>query len=367
MARFESIFHWLQVGRTERVALIRDGRFERIVGPGRHLVWTLGSMIELERFDVRAIVQAVGPADPVPLQTPVCEGLVVADGELALVSFAGVFHSVCSAGAYRVWTEVGEVSIETVDTRAPPVKLAADDRLPEGVGTWATEATASADQAVVLLRDGLPVERLEAGRYRTWKGGPWSLRAVSLALDELEVATQDLVTRDEVPVRVKAAVAVRIVDPLRALVEPRHRAQAYGAVQLALREVLASRNLDQLLDDREALSTELLARIREALPEVGLAIEAAWVKDVIFSAQTKALLGSVTLARKEAEALAIRRREEVAATRSQANTAKMLASNPVLLRLKELEAMAEIAARIDKITVVGGIDGTALSALRIVE
>ena len=72
------------------------------------------------------------------------------------------------------------------------------------------------------------------------------------------------------------------------------------------------------------------------MPEVGLAIEAAWVKDVIFSAETKALLGSVTLARKEAEALAIRRREEVAATRSQANTAKLLASNPVLMRLKEL-------------------------------
>lgn len=365
MALFDSIFRWLRVGLTERVALLRDGRFERILSPGRHFVWTLGSVVELERFDVRAVVQAVGPADPVPVDTPMSESLVVAEGELAVVRYAGVFHSVWSAGAYRVWTEVGDVSITTVDTRATPVKLEASDRLPDGVGAWVTEATASADQAVVLLQDGLPVKRLAAGRYRTWKGGPWSLRAVSLALDELEVATQDLVTRDEVPVRVKAAIAVRIVDPVRALVEPRHRTQAYGAVQLALREVLASRTLDQLLEDREALSAELLRRIREALPEVGLAIEAAWVKDVIFSAETKALLGSVTLARKEAEALSIRRREEVAATRSQANTAKMLASNPVLLRLKELEAMAEIASRIDKITVVGGADS--LSALRIVE
>jgi regulator of protease activity HflC (stomatin/prohibitin superfamily) len=355
MALFENLFRWLRVGRTERVALIRDGRFERLLGPGRHFVWTLGAVVELERYDVSSVFETVAPGDLVPLETSASQGLVVADGQLALVRFAGVFHAVLGAGVYRLWTEAGDVAVERVDTRAPPGRLEASDRLPSGIGGWAAEATASADQAVVLLRDGLPVERLAPGRYRTWAGGPWALRAVSLALDELEVATQDLVTRDEVPVRVKAAVAVRVVDPVRALVEPKHRDQAYGAVQLALREVLASRTLDQLLDDREALSGQLLSRIREALPKVGLAVEAAWVKDVLFSAETKALLGAVTLARKEAEALAIRRREEVAATRSQANTAKLL------------EAMTEIASRIDKITVVGGLDSSALSTLRILE
>ena len=367
MSLYFPIPRTVTVRTSERVALVRDGRFVRMLGPGRHLVWALGGVLELERYDLRTLVFPVGPGDPVPIDTTESEGLTVRVGELAIVHVDGVYHSVWGPGRYRLWSGVGEVTVDRVDTGRAPEALEPSDRLPEGLGSWVTEATATADQAVVLLRDGLPVRQLGAGRYRTWRGSPWALRAVSLALDELEVAAQDLVTRDEIPVRVKTSVAVRIADPVRALVEHRHRAQAYGAVQLALREVLASRTLDQLLNDREALSVELLDRAREVLPAVGLALEAAWVKDVIFSAETKALLGSVTLARKEAEALAIRRREEVAATRSQANTAKMLASNPVLLRLKELETMAEIASRIDKITVVGGLDSHALSTLRIVD
>ncbi len=70
----------------------------------------------------------------------------------------------------------------------------------------------------------------------------------------------------------------------------------------------------------------------------------------------KDILNQVVQAEKAAEANLIKRREETAATRSQHNTAKMLENNPVLLRLKELEALERVAERINHLNVYGGLD-----------
>ena len=71
----------------------------------------------------------------------------------------------------------------------------------------------------------------------------------------------------------------------------------------------------------------------------------------------KTLLNRVIEAEKKAAANVIMRREETAATRSQANTAKMLEANPTLMRLKELEAVREIAAEVGSVQIVAGTDG----------
>jgi hypothetical protein len=73
----------------------------------------------------------------------------------------------------------------------------------------------------------------------------------------------------------------------------------------------------------------------------------------------KALVNRVIEAEKEATANVILRREETAATRSLANTAKVMADHPVLLRLKELESFKDIAAHIHEVRVVVGADGLA--------
>jgi hypothetical protein len=55
--------------------------------------------------------------------------------------------------------------------------------------------------ALVLVRDGRPLRVLPAGRYRAWAGGRWSLKPVPLSLQSLDIAPQDLLTADQVPVR----------------------------------------------------------------------------------------------------------------------------------------------------------------------
>ena len=68
------------------------------------------------------------------------------------------------------------------------------------------------------------------------------------------------------------------------------------------------------------------------------------MRDIVLPGDMKNLMNQVIEAQKQAEANLIRRREETAAARSQVNTARLLADNPVLTRMKELEALAEILA-----------------------
>ncbi|TNE88965.1 MAG: slipin family protein [Deltaproteobacteria bacterium] len=343
----------LTVARHERVALVRSGALRRVLEPGRHWVFDPLWLTEAIHYDVRELVQPLTEAEPWLL--PGTRLLTVEPHQVATVAVDGLVRRVLEPGRYRLWEAIEGVSIRWHDTREAPAALVDSDRLQPVRGEW-TEHVASKVQALILFHDGQPVRTLAPGRYRVWRGSPWAVVAVPLGLSPVELAVQDLVTADRVPVRVRASAAIRVTDALVRAGETRATDHVYGAVQLGLREVVAERTLEQLVSDRDALSDALLARTRVHLPEVGVGVEAAFVKDVILSAEVKDLVGRVTLARMEAEAHGIRRREEVAATRQLANTAKLLEKSPILLRLKELEALGELAQRIDKLVVVGGSD-----------
>src|SRR4029078_10113698 len=87
---------------------------------------------------------------------------------------------------------------------------------------------------------------------------------------------------------------------------------------------------------------------------LGLSLTRFGIKDIILPGEMKSLLNRVIAAQKEAEANVILRREETAATRSMAQTAKVLAENPLLVRLKELEAYKDLAQKVGNIHLVLG-------------
>ena len=98
--------------------------------------------------------------------------------------------------------------------------------------------------------------------------------------------------------------------------------------------------------------------------EVGVEIVSVGVRDVILPGDMKDLMNKVTEAKKAAEANLIARREETAAMRSQANTAKLLSDNPTLMRLRELEVLEKIATA-SKLNVVLGEKGSGKTAMRL--
>jgi regulator of protease activity HflC (stomatin/prohibitin superfamily) len=127
---------------------------------------------------------------------------------------------------------------------------------------------------------------------------------------------------------------------------------------LALRAVIGTRELDTLLVQKDAVAGELEQIVRTRAEGFGLAVAGLGIRDIILPGDMKELMNKVTEARKAAEANLIARREETAAMRSQLNTAKVLESNPTLMRLRELEVLEKVATN-SKMNVVLGEKGLA--------
>ena len=130
----------------------------------------------------------------------------------------------------------------------------------------------------------------------------------------------------------------------------------YREAQLAFRAVLGARELDQFLADKDAVAEDVEGLLRGRAKDVGVEIVSVGIRDVILPGDMKELMNKVTEAKKAAEANLIARREETAAMRSQANTAKVLDGSPTLMRLRELEVLEKIATT-SKLNVVLGEKG----------
>jgi regulator of protease activity HflC (stomatin/prohibitin superfamily) len=166
-------------------------------------------------------------------------------------------------------------------------------------------------------------------------------------------------TADKVSLRLNALVTYRIVDARKAIGATDDVRQAlYRETQLALRAMIGARELDAFLTDKDVVAHEIEQAIRVRAGELGLEIASVGIRDLILPGEMKDLMNKVTEAKKVAEANLISRREETAAIRSQANTAKLLADNPTLMRLRELEVLEKIAAA-NKLNIVLGEKGLA--------
>ena len=122
------------------------------------------------------------------------------------------------------------------------------------------------------------------------------------------------------------------------------RQALYRETQLVLRALVGARELDGFLADKDGVVQELEQGVRRRVAAIGLEVVTVGIRDIILPGEMKDLLNKVTEAKKAAEANLIVRREETAAMRSQANTAKLLQDNPTLMRLRELEVLEKVAA-----------------------
>ena len=212
----------------------------------------------------------------------------------------------------------------------------------------------------VLFEDGNYVETLAPGRYAFWKNvAKVALMPVDMRETMLDVAGQEIMTADKVTLRMNAVVTYRVADARKAVSTTDDVRQAlYREAQLALRAIIGARELDQFLTDKDAVANELEESVRRRVTDLGLTVVSAGIRDVILPGDMKDLMNKVTEAKKAAEANLIVRREETAAMRSQANTAKLLEGNATLMRLRELEVLERVAAG-GKLNVVLGEKGLA--------
>ena len=100
----------------------------------------------------------------------------------------------------------------------------------------------------------------------------------------------------------------------------------------------------------------VMKKIRKTAAVLGTEVLYAGVKHIILPGEMKEIMNQVLVAQKKAQANVIMRREETASARSMLNTAKLLEENEMLYKLKEMEYLERIAAKIGEITVSGGSD-----------
>jgi regulator of protease activity HflC (stomatin/prohibitin superfamily) len=203
-------------------------------------------------------------------------------------------------------------------------------------------------------------------RERTRSGSVAKLKFYDVEQKELllDISGQEIMTADKVSLRLNALVAYRITDPLVSVRAVDDAAQAlYRSAQLALREAVGAKDLDTLLVSKDALASELAERIGPRATELGITVVTAGIRDVILPGDMRDLMNKVTEAKKAAEASLITRREETAAMRMQANTAKILESNPTLMKLKELEVLETVAHKAN-LTVLLGDEGLATKVVK---
>lgn len=210
----------------------------------------------------------------------------------------------------------------------------------------------------VLKHNGKIEQLLTSGITAYWRfNREISVEMVDTRLQVLEVTGQEILTKDKVNLRVNLIANWHYTEVLTAFEKTANPADLlYRELQFGLREAIGTRSLDELLENKNIIDEVVTKHIKTRLQGFGLETVSLGVKDIILPGDMKAILSQVVEAEKAAQANVIRRREETSATRSLLNTAKVMENNPVALRLKEMETLERIAERIDKISVVGGLD-----------
>jgi regulator of protease activity HflC (stomatin/prohibitin superfamily) len=179
-----------------------------------------------------------------------------------------------------------------------------------------------------------------------------SQKRVSLRIVALDIPPQDVITRDNVSVKVNAVLYMRVSDPAKAVLEIED--YLYATSQLAqttLRSVLGEVELDELLSDREKINAVLKKIIDERTEAWGIEVSAVEVKDVDLPDQMKRAMARQAEAERERRAKVIAAQGELQASETLAQAARQPAVEPSALQLRYLQTVTEIAAENNSTTI----------------
>jgi regulator of protease activity HflC (stomatin/prohibitin superfamily) len=191
----------------------------------------------------------------------------------------------------------------------------------------------------LLYRHGKFQHRLEAGRHVRWGFG-YALTTVDLRKQTFPVGGQEVLSGDNIAIKISVAMTVQVADPLKAMHEVQDwRGHLYSAVQIALRALVAAQPVETLLLQRLDLGKQLLAAVQPEAGKIGITVQATEVKDVMFPGDLKKAFAEVLKAKQEGHAALERARGESASLRNLANAARLLESNPALQNLRLIQSI----------------------------
>jgi regulator of protease activity HflC (stomatin/prohibitin superfamily) len=198
----------------------------------------------------------------------------------------------------------------------------------------------------LMYRDGKMETLLQPGRYRFWRWENVRVTKVGLRQMSQVISGQEILTADRVEVRISLVVQYVVADPVLAIntVES-FSEQLYQELQLVLRELVAARTLDQMMEARAELGSELMEKTAASAQSYGITLKRVGIRDIVLPGNVRTIMLKEVEADRQARADLLKARGEIAVARAKANTAKIMAENPNSARLQELDALVQLAGR----------------------
>jgi regulator of protease activity HflC (stomatin/prohibitin superfamily) len=167
---------------------------------------------------------------------------------------------------------------------------------------------------------------------------------VDLRVVTLDVPSQEVITKDNVTVKVNAVVFFRVVDPSAAIVQVEDFKRAtWNISQTTLRNVVGQSELDDLLANREEINNKLQQIIDETTEPWGVKVTIVEVKDVELPQSMQRAMAKQAEAEREKRAKIVHAEGEASAAQRLADAANIMAANPVSVQLRYLQTLTEIS------------------------
>ncbi|MDH7605839.1 MAG: slipin family protein [Melioribacter sp.] len=175
---------------------------------------------------------------------------------------------------------------------------------------------------------------------------------VSLRVVAMEVPPQDVITKDNISIKVSAVVYFRVIDAAKAVVEVEN--YLYATSQLAqttLRSMLGQSELDELLTEREKINRHLQETIDTHTAPWGIKVSLVEVKNVDLPVEMQRAIARQAEAERERRAKVIHAEGEYQASQRLADASKIISSSPYALQLRFLQTLVEVAAEKNSTTI----------------
>jgi len=167
---------------------------------------------------------------------------------------------------------------------------------------------------------------------------------IDLRTRVLDVPVQEVMTRDNVPVRVNAVVYLRVMDASKSIIQVENFIAATSQnSQTTLRSVIGQAHLDELLSERDKLNRNLQKIIDEATDPWGVKVSAVEIKDVELPSTMKRAMAAQAEAERDRRAKIINAQGELQAAEKLTEAARLMATEPMTIQLRMLQTISEVS------------------------
>ncbi|MBO5357018.1 MAG: slipin family protein [Clostridia bacterium] len=344
------------INEKQRGLVFENGKFVKLITAGKYRFFrnkTVEILSEAVRiYTEKCSIEALLDNEEFKSSVDVYE---IKDNELGLRFVNGKLIDTFKTGKYAFFKTKADTEMRIIDTSEAEITGINPVVIGLPVSTYVRYEVQPYEKGILYIDNKL-TNVLDGGVYYFWRNGSTiKVECVDTRLIQLNIQGQEILTQDKVSLRINFICSYKLTDVVKSVSEiDDYEEQIRVIAQLALRDYVGKYKLDEILENKDAISKFVYDRLKEKENELYIKVQDAGVKDIILPGEIRNIMNTVLVAEKQAQANVITRREEVASTRSLLNTAKLMDENQTLYKLKELEYIERICENVGNISLNGG-------------